>query len=377
MTKALKLTFLLSISSLIISLYGCYSSTAVTGIPVKDAVIAGDQRLIAKTYDRDNRKIIASMSESKGNRTFKEISGVPEYLLGPLDVLEINSYVGDKVTSQTVTVDNRGKISYSFIDDLSVNGLAPSELDRILTEKMSAYIKNPRIHILVKEFKSKSVTALGEISSLRSSTGSDAGSGRIYLEGKTTLMDLLALSGGYTVDADIKNIKLVRKGRTYRINLYDVLEKGDESQNVIVDDGDVIDIPELSVFRERIYVMGEVNNQGIYSLKDARDLLGAIALAGNVTRLAKEENTLIVRGYPPENGKPLVMMSDVKALLRKADLDQNIPLEEGDLVYVPRMRIGDINDWISNTMPLLDFLFYPRQFQDNYFNKNYLHLNNK
>ena len=119
--------------------------------------------------------------------------------------------------------------------------------------------------------------------------------------------------------------------------------------------------------------MGEVNAQGIYSLKEAQDLLSAIALAGSYTRLAKEENTLIVRGY--EGGKkPLVMMSDLNALLRKADLAQNIALADGDLVYVPRMLIGDINDWLDNTKPLLDFLFYPKDFQNEYFFRNFLHL---
>ncbi len=376
MSKAQNVIFLL-IFPVLISLNGCYSSTAVTGIPVKDLVTAGDSRVMNNSHIRDNMEEIISLSEVKENSAFKEISGVPEYLIGPLDVLEISSRVGDKVTTQTVTVDNRGRISYSFIDDLEVTGLAPSELDDILTEKMSDYIKNPRIDILVKEFKSKSATVLGELAKLRGSMNVQAGSGRIFLEGKTTLMDLLALSGGYTVEADIKNIKLVRQGKTYRINLYDVLTKGDEIQNIIIDDGDVIDIPELSAYRERIYVMGEVNNQGVYSLRDARDLLGAISLAGNVTTLAKEQNTLIVRGYSPEEGKPLVMMSDVRALFRNADLAQNLPLQEGDLIYVPRMVIGDINDWITNTMPLLNFILYPREFQDSYFTKNYLHLNRK
>ena len=106
-------------------------------------------------------------------------------------------------------------------------------------------------------------------------------------------------------------------------------------------------------------------SQGVYSLDSAQDLLGAIALAGSITSLAVEENILIVRKYEPGK-KPVVMMADLKAILRKGDMVQNIPLKDGDLVYVPRMLIGDINDWISNTTPLLDFLFYPQRFQDAY-----------
>ncbi|MFC1532578.1 polysaccharide biosynthesis/export family protein [Thermodesulfobacteriota bacterium] len=373
--KGRRITLSVGIVFLHVIMQSCYSSTAVKGIPVKDLVLAGDQRIAKVVPLKEEKDIIASMSISHGNKTFIEISGIPEYRIGPLDILEINSHVGDKVTTTTVTVNNRGRISYSFVDDLYVNGISPSQLDEVLTQKMSAFIKNPRIDVLVKEFNSKSATILGELASLRGSTLGKAASGRQYLKGKTTLMDLIADVGGYTIDADIKNVKLVREGRTYIINLYDIIEKADKNLNVIIEDGDVVDIPELPTFGERIFVMGEVNTQGIYSLKDARDILGAISLAGNTTPLAKEENTLIVRGYTPQGDGTLVMMSDVKALLRNADLRQNIPLKDGDLVYVPRMLIGDINDWISNTMPLLDFLFYPKRFQDAYFTRDYLHIN--
>ncbi|MFC1868349.1 polysaccharide biosynthesis/export family protein [Thermodesulfobacteriota bacterium] len=368
--------FSISLLFFYVVIQACYSSTAVKGVPVKDLVIREDQKILRRIISKKEKDVIASMSISHGNNTFAEVSGIPEYRIGPLDVLALNSHIGDKVTTTTVTVSNRGSISYSFIDDLNVNGITPSQLDEVLTGKLSNFIKSPRIDVLVKEFKSKNVTVLGELASLRrtSGTGTSA-SGRIYLNGKTSLMDLIAMAGGYTVDADIKKVKLLRGGRAYLINIYDILEKGDNSKNVIIDHGDVVDVPELPALGERIFVMGEVRAQGVYALKDVRDLLGAIALAGNVTPLAKEENTLIVRGYTEQNDGPLVMMSDVKALLRKADLNQNIPLKDGDLVYVPRMLIGDINDWITNTKPLLDFLFYPKQFQDSYSTRDYLHIN--
>lgn len=355
-------------------LFGCYSSTAIKGTPVKELIETGDRRILPGANQEWDKKVIAELSLVKENKTFKELSDIPEYIIGPFDVLEINSHIGDKVTTRNVTVDSRGYITYSFIDDFKVSGLTSSELDKHLTERMSSYIKNPRIDVLVKEYKSKSATILGEFASLRATGTEDAGSGRINLEGKTTLMDLFALSGGYTVEGDIKRVKLVRKGKTYVINVYDIIQKGDESQNIIIDDGDVVDIPELGAFRERVYIMGEVNHQGIYSLKDARDLLGAVAIAGSITALAREEYTLIVRGYSDPGEKPIVMMANVRALLRNADMDQNIALEEGDLVYVPRMKIGDINDWVENTMPLLNFLLYPSRLQDDYFERDYLEI---
>ena len=53
-------------------------------------------------------------------------------------------------------------------------------------------------------------------------------------------------------------------------------------------------------------------------------------------------------------------MADCEALLERADLSQNIPLRDGDLVYVPRMVIGDINKWIRNLDPVLDWVFWSK-----------------
>lgn len=346
-------------------LSSCYSSTAVMGTPVKELNLAQDKRTRTNVARQEDQEVIAQLSSVTKNQAFSEVEGVAEYRIGPLDVLEINSHIGDKIDTTAVTVNGRGKISYSFIDDLEAAGLTPSELDVVMTERLSSYIRKPRIDILVKEFNSKSAMVMGEFASLRATNLVEAASGRIPLKGRTTLLDLIADAGGYTVDADVKNTKLIRRGRTYMINLFDIVEKGDLSQNVLIDDGDAIEIPELPQFGERVYVLGEVSKQGIYPLKDAEDLLAAIALSGNVTRLAKEEYTLVVRGHGPEKEADVIRV-DIRALLREADLGQNIELQDGDLVYVPRMQIGDINDWIENIQPILDIILWPGQFGNYY-----------
>jgi len=365
------LLILLLFFGLVFSISSCSSSTAVMGTPVKELNLTEGKRVLTEVASQANREEIAQLSRVKENEVFREIEGVSEYRIGLLDVLEINSYIGDKMSTASVTVNSRGTISYSFIDDLEAAGLTPSELDREITEGLSSYIRNPRIDVLVKEFNSKSAMVLGEFASLRTTNYMQAGSGRISLKGRTTLLDLIAEARGYTVDADIKNTKLIRGGQAYMINLFDIIEKGDLTQNMIIDDGDTVEIPELPKFGERVYVLGEVVKQGIYPLKDAEDLLAAISLAGSFTRFAKEENTLVMRGYGPDK-EPLVMMSDLKDLLREADLRQNVDLKDGDLVYVPRMKIGDINDWVENMKPILDIILWPGEFGRYYFDENAL-----
>jgi polysaccharide export outer membrane protein len=266
----------------------------------------------------EKKEAVKRMSTVTDNRTFSEISGIPEYRIGPLDVLEIISHVGEKSTPHHVVVNSRGNISFSFIDNLHVNGLTSSQLDDLLTKRLSSYLRRPRIDIFVKEFKSKSAMVTGFLTSLQAPTLGKAASGRIFLRGKTTLLDLIALAGGYTIDADIRQVKLIRGGDTYKINLFDIISRGDSDQNIIIDADDVVDVPELPTFGDRVYVLGEVARQGIYPLKQVQDLLGAISQAGSFTSAAKEENTLIVRGYEPGK-EPLVMMADLNAILRKAE----------------------------------------------------------
>ncbi|MBW1714630.1 MAG: polysaccharide biosynthesis/export family protein [Deltaproteobacteria bacterium] len=307
---------------------------------------------------------LARMTKITENAVFTEKRGYPEYRIGPLDVLEITYRAGSEQKTDTVIVRSNGMISYSFVDNIPAAGLTVGELDYRLTKRLSVYMRNPRVDILVKEFNSKTALVLGEVGVLRLPYY-EAGSGKVFLKGKTTLLDLLVLAGGYTEDADIKKVKLIRADKIYYINLYDIIFRGETWQNVIIDNGDVIDVPELPMFGERVYVLGEVNRQGVYPLKNAPDLMAALAFAGSYTGTAVQENTLIIRGYEPGK-KPLVLTADINAILRKGDVGQNIPLMDGDIVYVPRSTIGDVNEFIINTVPLLEYLLYPGEYRDAY-----------
>jgi polysaccharide export outer membrane protein len=366
--------FILFLVPAILTIQACYSTTAVEGVPVNELQFNQDIETSRRAQSEAQREEIAIMSRATQNRVFEETNGIPEYRIGPLDVLEIASRVGEKVTRTSIIVNNRGQISYSFVDDLNVAGLTSSQLDEELTQRLSNYIKRPRIDVRVTEFKSKKAYVLGEFSSIRrTDIAAKVESGKIPLKGKITLVDLISLASGYTVNADLKNVRLIRQGKSYSINVYEIIENGADWMNVIIDDGDVVDIPELPAYREKVYVMGAVKKQGIYSLKNIENLLSALSLAGMFTPEAKEQNTLVIRGRD-QSEQPLIMMADIDSLLKKGDLSQNIALEDGDLVYVPRQRIGDINEWIGLNLKLLDFVFYPRRFQSEYFYKDHLKL---
>jgi len=351
---------------------------------VKTLKPSAEDVVAAQKARQQQEKEITAMASVTGNSSFTERRGTPEYLLGPGDVLKITFWEGAKSTEYIADVRSDGKISYAFMDDIPVSGRTVGELYEALMEGLKKYIRAPRLEVVVKEYKSKPVLLFGQINKI---SPGPSGPGKYPLKGKTTLLDLIVSAGGpvtgrgstYTGtgqtqvvvgdeggNADLRNVELLRKGKRYTLNLYDVMFKGDASQNVIVDAGDIITVPELPVFGERVYVLGEVNAQGIYRLKDASDLLASLSLAGGPTRLAVKSDIKIIREYMESKGAPVILSASYDDITKKGDISQNVALKNGDIVWVPRILVGDINEWIVNSLPLLDYLLKPAAYRDAY-----------
>ncbi len=340
------------------------------GIPVKEFRPSKAAEEVDMQRKKEMGEEVARMSQVTENSVFTERRGIPEYKIGPGDKLIIKFTEGQVSKEYDTIVRPDGRISFSFVDDLMVDGYTAHEVDEMLTNALKRYIRHPRIEIIVKEYKSKSALLMGQINRYDWRV---SGPGSYSLDGKITVLDLIvtaggAISGQEYANADLRRVEVARKGRSYTINVYDVMFKGDSSQNVIVDNGDIITVPELPTYGERVYVLGEVASQGIYRLKDASDLMSAISIAGSTTRVAVDSDIKIIRGYENNREKPIILAANLDEILKKGDMAQNIPLKDGDVVYVPRTAIGDLNEFIANTIPLLDYMLYPGEYRDAYFN---------
>ena len=346
-----------------LALAGCASTTP--GVSVKDYLKQQEDQLHNSANDTDQQTMLselAAMSTVTKNQVYTEFDGVPEYLIGPQDELELTLWSTTVPAPYKTIVRNDGTISFSFLDDIKVAGLTARQVDQLITEQLGRYMKQVRLDVSVITYASKSALLFGQINILQ--TGK-SGPGKYPLTGKSTLLDLIVAAGGATKDADLKNVELISHGKRYVINLYEAMLKGDMRQNVVVDNGDMITVPELYNLAERVYVFGEVNNVGIYSYKEAYDLLAALGLAKGFTGTAVKQDVKIIRGYGQDE-PPLVLTANLDALLKQGDISQNLKLVNGDVVYVPRTVVGDLNEFIRNTTPLLDYLLKPGAYRDAY-----------
>ncbi|MBI3601124.1 MAG: polysaccharide export protein [Nitrospinae bacterium] len=300
------------------------------------------------------------------NRVYSEALGFPEYVVGPLDVLSITFWKGTTPEMIPVLVRPDGNISFSFLENVHVTGLTPTQIDNLITDKLSEYVKKPRIDVIVKDYNSKKVSLFGAINRLQTGI---SGPGIYPITGKLTMLDLLLIAGGHSDQADITKVELTRKGKVHTLNLYSALFQGVSSQNAVVEAGDRIVIPDLPQYQEgkmvdrKVFILGEVKVPGLFRFKKTISVIEAISMAGGTTIHAVEEDTKILRG---DEKKKIVIASNIKKFLKEMDMSQNVAIEDGDVIFVPKSKISDVSDFFNKLSPILSALLYPGLYRDTY-----------
>lgn len=286
------------------------------------------------------------------NQVFTEVSGVPEYIVGPGDVLEITLWKALTPDKFEATVRPDGRISFGFIEDAIVAGLTLSETDNLVTERMSRFVRNPRIDVIVKEYNSKSASIFGGVSKVGIFGNQRTGPGTYTLKGKTTLLDLIIRAGGHADNAKLERVEIIRRdGRKEVVNLARTIFEGDTSQNLILDNGDVVFVPLRA--DNRIFVVGEVNRQGTFIVDERITVLQAVSMAGGFTRDANEKKVYVFRG---KGTNTKVILTDVKHIMGTGDRTYDILLAHNDVIVVPTSAIGKWNIWMQRMRPTLEII---------------------
>jgi protein involved in polysaccharide export with SLBB domain len=321
--------------------------------PGKPGQGIGTQKMeIAQLSDSEQ---LAALQAPTENDVFATVDGVVEYKIGPGDILDITFWEAGALKKEEILVRPNGRISFGYAEDVFVNGLTSSQLDELLTSHFKRYLKKPRIDVLVKEHNSKSVTLLGAITPKNVGGG---GTGKYYLDGRTTLLEILTEAGGATKNANLKSVNIRRKnGNLLSVDLFKAIHEGDARMDFVLDDGDLVFVPTLDIIGNRVYVFGEVEKPGAYSFKSSKiRLADAISEAGGPTIFAASAETRVVRG---EITKPEIISTNLADLIENGDQSQNVALVNGDLVYVPRSWAGSINRLSKQLMPLWQLLKGP------------------
>jgi polysaccharide export outer membrane protein len=158
-----------------------------------------------------------------------------EYRLGPGDKLRIEVYK-DLQLSQSVQVRPDGKITLPLLGDIAATDRTPLELRESIATALKEYITNPTVTVIVVEALASRVYVMGEVTH----------PGTMELHGPTTILQALAMAGGFKEFANTKDVKVLRpKGgtgvETIHFNYKDVLN-GD-AKPFYLRSGDTVVVP--------------------------------------------------------------------------------------------------------------------------------------
>jgi polysaccharide export outer membrane protein len=210
-----------------------------------------------------------------------------QYVIGPADTLAI-TVVDELDLTRKYLVDSDGTITMPYIGRQQAAGLTVEALrNRIAVELKKDWIKNPQVLVGVEQYKARSVLVTGAVRAPQ----------RVTLTGLTmSLLEALTLAGSPTSSAanEVTVVRAPKPGQkepdTITVDRRD-LEIGRAGRDVVLEDGDIINVPEAKKF----YVSGAVKNTGALVYENGMTVARALVLAGGLTERGSDRRITIKR----------------------------------------------------------------------------------
>jgi polysaccharide export outer membrane protein len=155
------------------------------------------------------------------------------YVIGPLDVLMIKVWNNPNL-SGPANVGSDGMLSMPLIGEVKADGLTARQLKESIAEHLTEFLNSPEVDVQVAKVNSKRYFVYGGV--LRA--------GEFPLVQDTTVMDAMSLVGGFKDFANPKKIRIQRGTQEFNFNYRDVSRGKKMEQNILLQNGDRIFVPE-------------------------------------------------------------------------------------------------------------------------------------
>lgn len=160
----------------------------------------------------------------------------PDYVIGPEDLLLVSVWKNETLSRQ-LPVRPDGKISMPLLHDIEAAGFTPLQLRDKIATALAEYMPNPEVSVTVLEVRSYRVSVLGEVQR----------PGVLQLKAPTTVLEALAMAGGFRDFASPSKIIIFRKdekGETRRLRFnYNRAVGSAGEENLTLRSGDVVVVP--------------------------------------------------------------------------------------------------------------------------------------
>jgi len=285
-----------------------------------------------------------------------------QYQVGPRDILNITVWDHPELTipagefrsaeAAGNVVGEDGTFFYPYVGIVQAAGRTVEDIREELTKRLSKYIEFVQLDVRVAAYRSQRVYVVGEVAQPGVQLVKDI---------PLTVLEAINNAGGVNSDADLRNIILTRDDKTYSINLLSLYEGGDVTQNVLLQHGDVLNVPDSSL--NKVFVLGETNHfvaggaigrsRSLVMNKARMTLTEALSEAGGFDQETSDPARIFV--FRGGLGKPEIYHLNAKspdALL----LADRFPLQPRDVIYVDRAEGIRWNQIIGQIQPTINLL---------------------
>ena len=239
-------------------------------------------------------------------------AGGAEYRLGPDDGLNITVF-GHADLTQEVVVAPDGTLDFPLIGKVPAADKLPSEVGAAIAERLAhGYVSDPQVRVAVTAYRSKVVFVMGELSR----------PGAYPLSQGRTAVEILARAGPLLPSAGTELLVLRPRAGSgpaapggdsdvLRIDL-EGLRTDLQAHNLVLQPGDTVFVPKAS----RVFVSGEVQVPGAYSVQSNTTIRQAIALAGGFARHASRDKVRVLRQV---DGRTSELRAGLEEVVRPGD----------------------------------------------------------
>lgn len=285
-----------------------------------------------------------------------------DYQIGPGDILTVIVYDHPELTipaghersaaESGSVVHSDGTIFYPYIGVVEVAGRTTRDVRSEIQRRLGRFIADPQVEVKVAEFNARKVYVTGQVTR--------PGFLRIT-NVPLRILDALSAVGGLNQNANWHEVILTRNGREETVSIYEMLTLGDRANNFLLQDGDVLHIPDAS--SQQVYVMGEVNRPLALPMGNSRiSLTNAIAQAGGIREnRANASGIFVVRRNPPEREKfATVYQLDARNAAAFV-IGSEFMLQPTDVVYVTAAPVSRWNRVLGQLLPSLTTIYQVSQ----------------
>ena len=216
------------------------------------------------------------------------------YVLGTGDELNI-SITGFAAQTYKVKVSPEGTVQLDILSPIYVSGLTIEQASERIINRLKGRFAGLNssggglyADITLGNIRSISVTVIGEALQ----------PGTFTIPSLANVFNVLYACGGPSEIGSLRNIEVFRNGKVIRtLDVYDFLLHGDQKDNIILQDQDIIRIPYVDT---RVSLLGEVRNPKIFEVKRGEKLKDVLAFAGGFKELAYSKTISLERATPTE-----------------------------------------------------------------------------